>query len=187
MANPNVFLSVPQIALHFVEQIQSLSSTLTDELQQLIASLQAGLVSIVNTINGILDVWTDVPYDVSHISTTGAYTPVTNGTYVTRYKIIGKTMWVNIVATVTVTDATTQIVRVAIPGGLQPMNVYFNSADDIQRGAGIWTGGGTSGLALACINVSKRSIDFFRWDGVGGAFYPTAQIVVGAMMQIPLA
>lgn len=190
MANPNPMIPVPQVALHFVEQIQSLSSPLTDELQQLVGSLQAGLVSIVGTINDILDVWTDVPYDASHITTDGTSTPFSGQPYLTRYKVVGKMMWMNANITITITGTCHEI-RVKIPAGYIPLGLSTNTGANLQRGIGVWNDASfaNGGVCSAFIDPVNMWISVQRWDGTPKASYPAGPttVTVGFMVQIPLA
>ncbi len=180
------------IGLRFVDQLTSLSTVLVDELQQLVASIQAMFASVVTEIQSIQAQWVDITYSSTNYSTNGSglITPSSAAPNVYRYKLIGKTLLLTCTAKVAIGNGTTTEVRFKIPttNTAKKVSGVGGVGDNTQRTAGVYSAsGGTAGVTLAAINAVGGYVSVQRYDGAPAAAFPNGQdVTLGFMIQIPL-
>lgn len=183
-------MTSPIIALRFLER---LVSPVSDELQQLVASISQAYRVFTDAFNSIFEEqWTDSTFTTANYTTNsaGSITPLNQNPYTFRYRVIGKTMWLKCSLRVTVNNGTTTEIRFRIPGtaALLPVTSISVADTNQQRSAGLWNDLNTTlaGLAGCFINVQNRYVSVQRWDGVAAAGYPTNTVFVGFEVSIPL-
>lgn len=180
------------VSLRFADQLMSLSSTLVDELQQLVASLQAMLSSLVGAVLAIEATWTDLVYSSTNYTTnnTGLISVTNAPANVYRYKLIGKTMLLTCSVKVTIGNGTTSEIRFRIPttGTIKAIIGAGGVGDNVQMTAGVYMdSAGVSGVVMAAINTIGKYITVQRYDGAPGAVFVNGRdVTVGFMVQIPL-
>lgn len=184
-------MRIVPISLRFIDQLTSLSSTLVDELQQLVASIQAMVASLVFEIQSIQAVWVDLNFSVANYSTnnTGLFTITNAAPNLYRYKLIGKTLLLTCSAKVTIGNTTTSEIRFRIPvGTAKKVTGTSGVGDNVQMTSGVYKdSAGVAGMTLATINTVGGYVSVQRYDGAPGTVFPNGRdVTIGFMVQIPL-
>lgn len=174
MSSPNLSL-----ILQFADQFKD--PLVAAELQQLISAIQQWA----NGVTGIGQ-WIDAPFSVALFSTnsTGSITPKKDRPYVFQYLLIGDMLLLQVAAKFVVNNGTTTEIRLRLPNGLV-LNPYENISDGDQAGdAGIFNGGGVSGVTGLFADVTNNCISVQRADGSLAAGFPTATVFIRASMSV---
>lgn len=145
-------------------QVTNLTTTTAN-----LATTTAALTALTNSFT-----WVSVPYAAGLFTTngTGAITP-TNANFRYVYAVINKILIVDAFIEVTINNATTTEVRLAVPAGLSVDTTTGNGGAGVfngptNTGVALWTAGGTNPNAYFSVQ---------RWDGAAAAGYANGDTV----------
>lgn len=180
------------IALRFASSLLSVSAALVDELQQLVSSIRIAFADIITEIGLIEGAWADLPYAATNytVNAGGLITVSNAAPNVFRYKLIGKTLFLNCAVTVVIGNTATAEIRFrfAAMGTAKPVTGLSGVGDLVQGAAGIYSdSAGIAGVVAVVINTAGDYVAVQRFDGAPGAVFVNGRtVMIRFMVQIPL-